>query len=109
MLTELEGHTFEKLIKLCIEETSRKGVGNFLLTGLVEGYWSKPDGSDIEIDVVVLNEEDKIVRFGSCKPSQAQRRLARKIRRACRALSENTGRPRSGGLAPRTGLVRDVV
>ena len=71
MLFEHEGYTLEKMVKLLTEEASRKGVGDFLLTDLVLGYWNKPDGSDIEIDLVALNEEDEIIRFGSCKRSQS--------------------------------------
>lgn len=62
-----EGFVFEKMIRLLTEECSRKGVDDFLLTELVRGYWNKADGSDIEIDLIALNDEDRIVRFGSCK------------------------------------------
>jgi AAA+ ATPase superfamily predicted ATPase len=64
-----EGHAFEKLVKLVLEECSRKQVGDFSLTKIVRGYWNKPDGTDIEIDVVAINETDKIIRVGSCKRS----------------------------------------
>ncbi|HJE24950.1 MAG TPA: hypothetical protein K8W01_14940 [Methylorubrum populi] len=62
-----EGFAFEKMIRLLIEECSRKGVGDFKLSHLVKGYWNRPDGSDIEIDVVAINEDDRILRVGSCK------------------------------------------
>ncbi len=62
-----EGYAFEKLVRLALEECSRKGVGDFSLTQLVRGYWNKPDGTDIEIDVVAINENDKKIRVGSCK------------------------------------------
>lgn len=65
-----EGFAFEKMTRLLIEECSRKGKGDFQLTDVARGYWNRPDGSDIEIDVVALNDEDRIVRFGSCKRSQ---------------------------------------
>jgi len=42
-----------------------------MLTDIVRGYWNKADGSDIEIDLVACNNEDKIVRFGSCKRAAA--------------------------------------
>ncbi len=71
-LMSLEGFAFEKMIRQLLEETSRKGKGDFPLTDLVRGYWNRPDGSDIEIDVVALNEDDRIVRFGSCKRSADQ-------------------------------------
>lgn len=64
-----EGYAFEKLVRLVMEECSRKNVGDFSLTEFVRGYWNKPDGSDIEIDVVAINETDKIIRVGSCKRS----------------------------------------
>jgi hypothetical protein len=35
----------------------------------VKGYWNKPDGKDIEMDIVAINETDKIIRLGSCKRS----------------------------------------
>lgn len=62
-----EGFAFEKMTKSLIEECSRKQVGDFPLSAVVRGYWNKPDGSDIEIDVVAYDETRKIVRFGSCK------------------------------------------
>lgn len=64
-----EGNAFEKMVRLVLEECSRKRVGDFSLTQLVRGYWNKPDGTDIEIDVVAVNEIDKIIRVGSCKRS----------------------------------------
>ena len=60
------------MVKLLTEEASRKGVGDFQATQLVNGYWNKADGSDIEIDLVAVNEEDGVVRFGSCKRSPRQ-------------------------------------
>lgn len=65
----VEGFTFEKMIRLLSEECSRKGVGDSPLTELVRGYWNKPDGSDIELDIVALNRDETRVRFGSCKRS----------------------------------------
>ena len=62
-----EGHAFEKMVKLAMEECSRKNRGDFSLDRLVKGYWNKPDGKDIEIDIVAINETDKIIRVGSCK------------------------------------------
>ncbi len=64
-----EGYGFEKMVRLLTEECSRKAAGDFALTEIVRGYWNKADGSDIEIDLVAINEEDAIVRFGSCKRS----------------------------------------
>jgi AAA+ ATPase superfamily predicted ATPase len=65
-LHEVEGSALEKLVGLLYEERSRKGVGDFPLTEQVRGYW---DRSDTEIDVVAINENDKVIRFGSCKRS----------------------------------------
>lgn len=62
-----EGYAFEKLVRLAMEECSRKSVGDFSLTQIVRGYWNKPDGTDIEIDVVAINEIDQKIRVGSCK------------------------------------------
>jgi uncharacterized protein len=64
-----EGYTFEKLVRNVLEECSRKKVGDISLTKLVRGYWNKADRSDIEIDIVAMNEEAKILRLGSCKRS----------------------------------------
>jgi uncharacterized protein len=64
-----EGFAFEKMTRLLTQESSRKGVGDFALTDFVHGYWNKADGSDIEIDLVALNEDEPCVRFGSCKRS----------------------------------------
>lgn len=71
MLKGHEGHTFEKMVHQLTEEASSKGVGDFQLTDLVHGYWNKPNGSDIEIDMVAVNEDREIIRFGSCKRSEA--------------------------------------
>lgn len=62
-----EGFAFEKLIRQIMQECSRKGVGDFPLTELVSGYWNKPDGRDIEIDLVAIDANDRRIRFGSCK------------------------------------------
>ena len=64
-----EGYAFEKMVRQLMEESSRKGAGDFALTDIVRGYWDKPDGSDIEIDVVAYNADDRRLRLGSCKRS----------------------------------------
>lgn len=63
-LAEAEGYGFEMLIRTLYEERSRKGIGDFELTSQIHGYWDK---AGTEIDLVALNDETKIVRFGSCK------------------------------------------
>ena len=65
-LHEAEGFGLERLVGHLYEERSRKGVGDFPLTHRIEGYW---DRSDTEIDLVALNEDDQIIRFGTCKRS----------------------------------------
>ena len=62
-----EGFAFEKMIRLLLEECSRKGVGDFSLTHLAKGYWNRTDGTDIEIDIVAVDDESKTIRVGSCK------------------------------------------
>lgn len=62
-----EGYGFEKMVRLLVEECSRKGVGDFLLSDFVRGYWNRADGSGIEIDLIAYNEDERVVRFGSCK------------------------------------------
>jgi len=66
-----EGFAWEKMIRLLTEECSRKAVGDFRLTEIVKGYWNKTDGSDIEIDFVAVNDEERRVRIGSCKRNAA--------------------------------------
>lgn len=82
-----EGFAFEKMIRHLTEECSRKGVGDFPVTNFVQGYWNKPDGSDIEIDLVALNEDDSAIRFGSCK-----RTATRHDSRALYAFDEHVER-----------------
>ena len=68
-LAEAEGHGLERLVATLYEERSRKGLGDFSLTHRVEGYWDKADktSSQIEIDVVALDENSRTLRLGSCK------------------------------------------
>ena len=65
-LFEVEGKAFEKLVGHLYEERSRKGIGDFPLTERIKGFW---DRGGTEIDLVALNETDKVIRFGSCKRS----------------------------------------
>ncbi len=62
-----EGFAWEKMVRLLLEECSRKDVGDFALSDIVKGYWNKSDGSDIEIDIVAANGDSRVVRFGTCK------------------------------------------
>jgi hypothetical protein len=70
-LADAEGHGLEQLVGTLYEERSRKSLDGFRLTQRVQGFW---DRGDTEIDLVALNEEDRIVRLGSCK--RAADRLA---------------------------------
>lgn len=63
-LAEIEGHGLERLAHTLYEERSRKAVGDFSLTKNISGYWDK---AGTEIDLIALNEDDKVIRFGSCK------------------------------------------
>jgi AAA+ ATPase superfamily predicted ATPase len=63
-LADVEGHGLERLVAQLYEERSRLGVGDFQLTQRIEGYW---DRSDTEIDLVAINEEERAIRFGTCK------------------------------------------
>ncbi len=65
-LAEAEGHGLEKLVGTLYAERSRKKLEGFRLSQRVEGYW---DRGDTEIDLVALNEADRVVRLGSCKRS----------------------------------------
>ncbi len=66
-LQNLEGHGLEKLVALVYEERSRKGLPGFPLSRKIEGFW---DRSDVEIDLVAVNEAESKIRFGSCKRSE---------------------------------------
>lgn len=63
-LAEVEGHSLERLAAQLYEERSRHGTGDFALTERIDGYW---DRSDTEIDLVALNADDRVIRFGNCK------------------------------------------
>ncbi len=70
-LADTEGYGLEQLAGTLYEERSRKGLDGFRLTARMRGYW---DRGDTELDLVALNEHDRIVRLGSCK--RAAERLA---------------------------------
>jgi len=65
-LRTAEGHGLERLVGRLYEERGRKGLAGFQLTQRIDGFW---DRADTEIDLVAVNEEDKVIRFGSCKRS----------------------------------------
>ena len=68
-LRDLEGHAFERMVRDATEEASRAGSGDFPLTDRVRGYWNRPRTAPetVEVDLVAWNEDDRRVRFGSCK------------------------------------------
>lgn len=65
-LAQLEGFALEKLVAHLYEERSRKGIGDFKLTSNISGFWDK---GDTEIDFIALNDDEKRIRFVSCKRS----------------------------------------
>jgi hypothetical protein len=70
-LRDVEGRAFEKLVGVLYEERSRKRIGDFPLSGRINGYW---DRSDTEIDLVALNATKRIIRLRSGKRSSARQR-----------------------------------
>ena len=64
-----EGHAFERMVRDATEEASQAGGSDFPLTDRVRGYWNRPRAvpGAVEIDLVAWNEDDRRVRFGSCK------------------------------------------
>ena len=68
-LAQVEGHGLERLAAQLYEERSRRGIGDFALTRRIDGYW---DRSDTEIDLVAVNDEEQIIRFGTIKRSPAR-------------------------------------
>ncbi|MBF0107212.1 MAG: ATP-binding protein [Deltaproteobacteria bacterium] len=70
-LMTMEGRAFEKLIGVIYEERSRKGIGDFVLSRRIAGYW---DRAGVEIDFVAVDETNRRIRFGNCK--RAPERLA---------------------------------
>ncbi len=68
-LKNLEGHALERLVGQLYEERSRDGIGDFRLTRRIDGYW---DRGDTEIDLVAVDEEDRRLRFATCKREAAK-------------------------------------
>ena len=75
-LSTLEGHAFERMVRDAAEEVARaSGTStDFAVTDRIRGYWNRPRTADasIEIDFIAWNENERVVRFGSCKRSDAQ-------------------------------------
>jgi len=68
-LADAEGHAFERLVARLYGERSRAGVGDFNMTRQIGGFW---DRKGIEIDLVALDEEQKHIRFVTCKRSPSE-------------------------------------
>lgn len=68
-LERAEGHGLERLVAQLYQERARKDVGDFALTRQIDGYW---DRGDVEIDLVAVNADDKVLRFGTCKRNAAK-------------------------------------
>lgn len=68
-LMRAEGHGLERLVAALYAERSRKGLPGFQLSHRVEGFWDGADGADtqIEIDLVALDEATATIRLGTCK------------------------------------------
>ena len=68
-LRTLEGHAFERMVREASEEASRAGDADFPMTDRARGYWNRPSsaGGSVEIDFIAWNDQERIVRFGSCK------------------------------------------
>jgi uncharacterized protein len=63
-LAQAEGHGLERLAGQLYEERSRRAIGDFALTHRIDGYW---DRNDTEIDLVAVNDDERVVRFGTIK------------------------------------------
>ncbi len=63
-LTAVEGYALEDLVGQLYEERSRKKLGDLPLSRRIQGFW---DRGDVEIDLVAINEDEKRIRFGTCK------------------------------------------
>jgi AAA+ ATPase superfamily predicted ATPase len=69
ILQDVEGHALERLVGKLYEERGRKGLPGFAITERIAGYW---DGDQADIDLVALNEEEQVVRFGTIKRDPAR-------------------------------------
>lgn len=63
-LADVEGYALEDLAGQLYEERSRRAIGDFPLSERIRGYW---DRSDVEIDLVAVNDDERRIRFGTCK------------------------------------------
>jgi len=82
-LADVEGYALEDMAGQLYEERSRLGLGDFPLSERIRGYW---DRADVEIDLVAVNEEERKIRFGTCK------RNPERLPGAVDALKRSAGR-----------------
>lgn len=68
-LADLEGHALEGLAAQLYQERSRLGVADFPLSERIHGFW---DRADVEIDLVAVSEDERRIRFGTCKRNAAR-------------------------------------
>lgn len=74
-IENMEGLSFEKLVRQVLQEASQKGRAPIKLSAMVEGWWDKPDAgqSHIEIDIIAIDDiVNKHIIFGSCKRSASK-------------------------------------
>lgn len=85
-LADVEGYALEDLAGQLYEERSRLGIGDFPLSERIRGYW---DRADVEIDLVAVNEEERRIRFGTCKrnPERLPGAVDALVRSAARFLA----------------------
>lgn len=82
-LMDAEGHGFERLVAQLYAERSRRGVGDFAMTRQISGYWDK---KDTEIDLIAVDDDQRRIRFATCK------RDPQRLRSEPEALSAHVGR-----------------
>ncbi len=72
-----EGYAFERMVRDASEEASRTGKQDFPMTDFISGFWNRPrkGPKTIEIDFISWNEDDRRVRFGSCKRNPEKHNL----------------------------------
>lgn len=104
-LAEVEGHALEGLAGQIYEERSRTGVGDFLLSERIKGYW---DRADVEIDLVAVSDDERRIRFGTCK------RQAERLLESIDALQRNADRflasfPRFQGWMPEYVAIAPLI
>lgn len=64
-----EGSGLEALAHRLYEERSRKALPGFALSQAIDGYWDK---ADTELDLVAVNKDERLIRFGTCKRSNTK-------------------------------------